>query len=142
MSNRNDGEVLFWLCLIGLAFVGWQVYLQVKVFAEWMHLDWSSAACLLAGILALVAGVVLTWLKDGPLSKLFPWMLCGFYPFVLPALNYWSLSVPGRLFPIDGYNYGSAAEVAWYGNGWWQLLMFIALLGIAYSVNKWQNEHY
>jgi len=141
MSNRNDNEILFWIALIALAFVGWQVYVQVKTFAEWAHLDWSSAAWLLTGILALAAGSVLAWLKDWSLGRLLPWMFCAFYLFTLPALNYWSLSVPGRLFPIDGYNYGSTAEVAWYGNGWWQILMLLAFLGIAYGINKWQDDY-
>jgi hypothetical protein len=68
-------------------------------------------------------------------------MLCGFYPFILPALNYWSLDVPSRLFlQIDE----SAVNVdrLWYGQGWWQLLIFIGLVGCAYGWNKLQDDRF
>lgn len=143
MSNRNNNgpEILFAIGAIVVAYLLWQLYVGVKACAEWMHLDWPSAALLLFALLALGVSTLLAFLKDWPLGRVFPWLLCGFYPFTLPALDYWSLSTPGRLV-IDGYNYGSAAEVPWYGNGWWQLLMFIVLVGFAYSVNKWQSERY
>jgi hypothetical protein len=142
MSNRNNGEVLFWLGLLALAFIGWQVYVQVKAFADWMHLDWRSAAWLLAGIVALAAGVVVALAQGWQLGRLLPWMLCGFYLFTLPALNYWSLSFPDQLFRDSGYGYGRPDNVAWYGNGWWQLLMFVALVAGAFGINKWQDDRY
>lgn len=141
MQRNNDGEVLFWIVMAGLGLLAIFVYFQVKAFADWIHLDWRSAACMLGGILLLAVSIIVTLTKGWHLGKLLPWMLCGFYPFLLPALNWWSLSVPGRLFRIDNYE-SSSINGAWYGNGWWQLAMFTALIGAAYSLHKLQSGRY
>ena len=141
MSRSNDNEMLFWMAVAGLGLLGLFIYFQVKAFADWLHLDWGSAAWMLAGILALAVGVIVAFGKGWRLGKLFPWMLCGFYLFLLPALNWWSLSVPGRLMRFDN-DEGNTVGGAWYGNGWWQLVMFAALAGAAYGLNKLQSDRY
>lgn len=139
--NRSDNEGFVWMLVIALGMVGLFIYFQVKSFADWVHLDWSSAAWLLSGILTLVAGVGVVFSKGWGLGKLFPWLLCGFYLFTLPALNFWSLSMPGRLdFRID--EYVGNIDRAWYGGGWWQFLIFVALLGGAYGLNKLREDSY
>lgn len=136
--RRDDSSALL---TISLFIAGLFIYFIVNTVAEWLHLNWAAAASLLFGLITLVAAMVFVVFQYFSLSKLFPWMLCGFYPFILPALNYWSLDMPSRLFLRIDESVGNVDRL-WYGQGWWQLLIFIGLVAGAYGWNRLQDDHY
>lgn len=120
---------------------GLLIFLTVRTFANWVNLDWTAAVSLLTGIIGFVVSMFFVLVRDFSLSKLFPWMLCVFYPFILPALNYWSLDMPSRLFFRIDESMGNVDRL-WYGNGWWQLLIFIGLVACAYGWHRLHDDRY
>jgi hypothetical protein len=136
MSRNDNDEAAFWLVGICLLLVAAFVYFQVKAFADWVGLDWGSAAYLLGGIITAAAAVIGAIIQGWSIKKLSPWIFCGFYLFTLPALNCWA-QLEKNPFHMSRIN----ADLAWYGNGWVQFLIFVALVGGAYGLNKWVDEY-
>jgi ABC-type multidrug transport system permease subunit len=136
--RRDDSSALYTILLL---IVGLFIYFIVSTVADWLDLNWAATASLLFGLIGLLAGTIFVLLREFSLSKLFPWLLCGFYPFTLPALNYWSLSVPSRLLLRFNESAGDVDRL-WYGQGWWQLLIFIGLVAGSYGWNKIRDDHY
>lgn len=138
-SMRRDEPQIALLAIFAVV-VGLPVFFAVKAFGDMLHLSWGAAGSLLLGFITLVSAVCLVLIRGFNLRKLFPWMLCGFYLFTIPAWRYWSLDMPSRLFIEIDENAG--VERLWYGQGWCLLLIFIGLVGCAYGWNRLQDDHY
>ncbi len=132
MSKRGDGE--FWLAfgIVVVLGVGYGVYTVLKSWADTLGLDIPSVFYLaLGGVLSAAIALVGVLWADWRKSVVLPWLLPFFGLFCRPALTYWA--TPHGVFGgAEGYD----VEIAWYGNGWWQLAIIAALCGVAFALTK------
>lgn len=138
MSKNDDSTVI--LIVIGILVVlglGIGAYFVLKGWADAMGLDVYSIFCLVAGVgtVALIAiGTVwMGWKK----TFAFPWFLPILAVFARPAFTYWTTPQMGP-FGRDS----EEVDMAWYGNGWWQLLIIVGLCGVAFALMKWLDDDY
>ena len=132
--SRNHDQNLFMECLIGIGLIAFLVYMLVKTFADWLNLDWHSAAMLLSGLLISAGAILGVALQGWNLKKWVPWIGCGFFLSTIPSLNWWA-----RLDSMPFHMDGMGRDFAWYGNGWWQMLVFLVLCLVAYAISQWND---
>jgi hypothetical protein len=141
---RNLDELLAWaavFALIGFAIWG---YFEVKAFADWQGLRWKAGFCFLVGGFIVLGGALLFWIKGW--KKEMPWLLPAAFWFFTPAFNDWARggvllgAAAFRTDSDDSFSWGY--HPAWYGNGWWQIAMFLGLLALAYGAYKILDDGY
>jgi hypothetical protein len=107
--------------------------------ADWIaratNLDLRSASIIFFGALLLIMLLVCAFYYGVNKRALAPWMVVLVAPVFAPALTYWASAGPGP-FHLRGVD----QNMAWFGNGWWQLLMWCVLIVGAYLCNKLADE--
>lgn len=144
MSRNNNGtEFLFWLVVIVCGVAAFWVYFQVKSFADWAGLSWRGAFLMLLGSFLFIGGAFTCWIKGW--NRAIPWLLPATFWFFVPGLNDKAHGVSplgAAAFRTRDNDYYPWNEPAWYGNGWWQIGMFIGLIALAYGVYKLLDDGY
>lgn len=96
-----------------------------------LNLDLRSASFVLVGVLLAIAISACVVYLDWSMRVCAPWIVVLVAPALFPALTYWASAGPG-LFHLRA----PEQDMAWYGEGWWQLLIFLVLAFAAYRCNK------
>ena len=134
MSNRND-ETIFWFGFIVVAAVFLGLYLFLKKVGAVIGLPLGPTVWLLIGIAGFVGGLFYVWVTSRRVGAWIWWLVAGTFPFITPALDYWSLDTVSKMIVDSTWEHGEL-ERAWYGNGWVQVLMFMILCGIAVIMHR------
>jgi hypothetical protein len=106
--------------------------------------SWGGGFYMLAGAFVFVGGALFAWIKGWP--RAIPWLFPGTFWFFTPALNDKARGAPllgGAAFRTRSGDFHPWGDpTAWYGNGWWQIAMFLVLLALSYGVWKLLDDGY
>lgn len=141
--NSNGGEVFALFCVVALVVVAYIIYSFVKATGDAVGLSWGPTAYLIGGAVTCLAGIAALWYFELNPKLNAAIFVPVMYVFALPALNEKAVSPHARIFADQGrYSFGSLYEPAWYGSGWWQFAMFIAIAALVAWWYYYNNDRY
>lgn len=134
MNSRNDNSGFFLSC-VALGAVALGVYFFLKTVGEIIRLPVRETGWLVLGLIGFFSGLLYSWVTARRVALCAWWLTAVTFPFLTPALDYWSLDAVSKMI-IDSTWHTGELKRDWYGENWAQVLMLIALCGIAAFVHR------